>query len=58
MRKTALLLASIALAVVLAGGAALAASAGEEKSGNEKARDAALDASLKALVAMRGGPPA
>jgi D-alanyl-D-alanine carboxypeptidase len=38
MRKTALLLASIALAVVLAGGAALAASAGEGKTGNAKAR--------------------
>ena len=58
MRKTVLLLASIALAVVLAGGAALAASVGEEKTGNAEARDAALDASLKTLVAIRGGPPA
>ena len=58
MRTTASLMASIALAVVLAGGAALAASAGEGKTGNAEARDAALDASLKTLVAMRGGPPA
>jgi D-alanyl-D-alanine carboxypeptidase len=57
MRKTALLLASIALAVMLAGGVALAASAGAKDPGNVEARGAALDASLKALVAMRGGPP-
>ena len=57
MRKITLLLASIVLAVILAGGVALAASAGAKNPGNAEARDAALDASLKALVAMRGGPP-
>jgi D-alanyl-D-alanine carboxypeptidase len=57
MRKAALLLVSIALAVVLAGGAALAASAGARNLSNAEARDAMLDASLKALVARRGGPP-
>ena len=57
MRKTSLLLASIALAVVLAGGAALAAGSEAENPGNAEARDAVLDASLQALVARRGGPP-
>jgi D-alanyl-D-alanine carboxypeptidase len=57
MRKTALLLAAIALAMVLAGGAALAASAGARNPSNAEARDAVLDASLKVLVSMRGGPP-
>ena len=57
MRKITLLLTSIVLAVILAGGVALAASAGTKNPGNAEARDAALDASLKALVAMRGGPP-
>ncbi|MDQ3862743.1 MAG: beta-lactamase family protein [Actinomycetota bacterium] len=57
MRKTALLLASIALAVVLAGGTALAVTTDAGDPGNAEARDTVLDASLKALVAMRGGPP-
>ena len=59
MRKTALLFASIALAVVLGGGAALAATAGARAgdTGNAEARDAVLDASLEELVARRGGPP-
>jgi D-alanyl-D-alanine carboxypeptidase len=57
MRKTALLLASIALAVALAGEAALAANSGAGNPNNAETRDTALDASLKALVARHGGPP-
>ena len=57
MRKTALLLASIAVAVALAGGAALAANSEAGNPNNAEARDALLDASLKALVARGGGPP-
>ncbi|HEX5848744.1 MAG TPA: serine hydrolase domain-containing protein [Rubrobacter sp.] len=57
MRKTSLLLASIAFAVMLAGGAALAASSEAGNPGNAEARDAVLDASMKALVERRGGPP-
>src|SRR5215203_4406907 len=57
--KSAFLLASMVLALVLASGAALAVTTGAvaRDPGNAQARDAVLDASLKALVARRGGPP-
>ena len=72
MRKFVLLLASMAVGLVVAGGAALAvtpmgttaatdhgALKGSLKGALESAegRDAALDRALKELVAMRGGPP-
>ena len=57
--KSVFLLASMVLALVLAGGTALAVTNGAvaRDPGNAQARDAVLDASLKALVARRGGPP-
>jgi D-alanyl-D-alanine carboxypeptidase len=65
MRKTVLLLTSLATALLLASGFALAAApSGTSAGGDAKAHissanasDAALDDSLKALVARRGGPP-
>ncbi len=64
MKKIVLLLASMAVALVLAGGAALAVtpigtSTGTDQAalGGAEGRDAALDRALKELVAMRGGPP-
>ena len=59
MRKTALL-ASMAVAIVLAGGASLATTpvgTGEGALRGAEGRDAALDRALKELVAMGGGPP-
>jgi D-alanyl-D-alanine carboxypeptidase len=59
MRKTALL-ASMAVAIVLAGGASLATTpvgTGEGALRGAEGRDAALDRALKELVAMDGGPP-
>ena len=64
MRRTVLRLASVAVALVLAVGAAMTVVlvSGEEAAGAETSRgtkgpDAALDRALKRLVAMRGGPP-
>jgi D-alanyl-D-alanine carboxypeptidase len=65
MRKTALLLASIALALVLGGGVALAAIPADAGEGSAEATataaangpDARLDRALKELVRMEGGPP-
>ena len=60
MRKTALLLASMAVAIVLAGGASVATTpvgTGEGALGGAEGRDAALDRALEELVAMDGGPP-
>src|SRR5215212_10683359 len=64
MRKTVLLLASMAVALVVACGAVLAATpkgttAGTDQGALEgaKGRDAALDGALKELVARHGGPP-
>ena len=64
MRKTVLLLTSLATALLLASGTALAviptgtpAGTGEEALQGTEGRDAALDRALKELVAMRGGPP-
>jgi D-alanyl-D-alanine carboxypeptidase len=64
MSKILLLLASMGMALVLAGGAALAltpigttAGTDEETLRGAAGRDAALDRALKDLVAMRGGPP-
>jgi D-alanyl-D-alanine carboxypeptidase len=63
MRKTILLLASLAAALLVASGIALAATpssydAGktEAKNRSTKAADAALDGALKSLVARHGGP--
>ena len=58
MRKTVLLLASMATALVLAGGAALAVTSTDAGAlrGTES-RDAALDRALEDLVALDGGPP-
>lgn len=65
MRRTVLLLASVSVAVLLAGGAALAVTplvgadenAAAEVGAAAKGPDAALDRALKDLVAMEGGPP-
>ncbi len=64
MRRTILLLASVAMAVLLASGAALAViptgtSAGTDRGALKGAKDpdAKLDRALKKLVAKRGGPP-
>ncbi len=64
MRKIVLLLASMAAALVVAAGAALAVTpVGTTADTDQVAlkgadgRDAALDGALKELVAMRGGPP-
>jgi D-alanyl-D-alanine carboxypeptidase len=64
MRQTFLLLASVLLAIALAGGAAMAvAPVGDEVgAGTDSARgkagpDAALDRALQELIATRGGPP-
>jgi D-alanyl-D-alanine carboxypeptidase len=64
LRKTVLSLASLAAALLLASGIALAAvpggsAAGEKGAGptNTIAADAALDGALKSLVARHGGPP-
>jgi D-alanyl-D-alanine carboxypeptidase len=63
MRKTVLLLASLATALLVASGIALAATPGgdaagktEAKTTSTKAADAALDGALKGLVARHGGP--
>src|SRR5919107_2514301 len=59
MRKT-VLLASMAVAIVLAGGASVATTpvgTGEGALGGAEGRDAALDRALEELVAMDGGPP-
>jgi D-alanyl-D-alanine carboxypeptidase len=66
MRKTVLLVASMAAALAVAGGTALAAvvpvgtAAGTEQAGlvgNAEGKDEALDRALEDLVDMRGGPP-
>ncbi len=64
MRKTVLLLASMAAALLLAGGVALAVTPSGTAAGDAKvhitsakASDAALDGALKGLVARHGGPP-
>ncbi len=64
MKKTILLFVSLAAALVLAGGAALAVtptgtSAGTDRGALKGAKDpdAKLDRALKKLVAKRGGPP-
>ncbi len=60
MRKIVLLVASMAVAIVLAGGVSLATTpvgTGEVALRGAEGRDAALDRALKELVAMRGGPP-
>lgn len=66
MRRIFLLFASVALAALLASGAALAVTPVGDASGNAEAEattaaaggpDAALDRALKELVAMPGGPP-
>ncbi len=64
MRKTILLFVSLAAALVLAGGAALAVTPVGGATGSTEAAataargpDAALDRALKDLVAMEGGPP-
>src|SRR5919107_922272 len=59
MRRSVLLLAAVATAVLLASGAALAVtSTGTPHSGAKaKGPGAALDGALRALVARRGGPP-
>ena len=65
VRRTVLLLASVSVAVLLAGGAALAVTplvgadenAEAEVAAAAKGPDAALDRALKDLVAMEGGPP-
>src|SRR3712207_2645780 len=65
MRRTVLLLASLSVAVLLAGGAALAVTppvgadenAEAEAAAAARGPDAALDRALKDLVAMEGGPP-
>ncbi|MDQ3602820.1 MAG: beta-lactamase family protein [Actinomycetota bacterium] len=60
MRKIVLLVASMTVAIVLAGGVSLATTpvgTGEVALRGAEGRDAALDRALKELVAMRGGPP-
>lgn len=64
MKRTVLLLVSMAVALVVAGGAALAVTPIGTTAGTEQGalrgaegRDAALDRALKDLVDMRGGPP-
>lgn len=65
MSKSALLLASMTLALVLASGVALAvtpvvsgdAALDREASERAKGQDAALDRALRELIAIRGGPP-
>ena len=66
MSRTVLMLASVSVAVLLAGGAALAVTplVGADENAEAEAaataargRDAALDRALKDLVAMEGGPP-
>jgi D-alanyl-D-alanine carboxypeptidase len=65
VRRTVLLLASVALAVLLASGAAPAVTPIDGAAGNTEAEaataargpDAALDRALKELVAMDSGPP-
>jgi D-alanyl-D-alanine carboxypeptidase len=65
VRRAALLVASVSLAVLLASGVALAVTPIGGASGSveadatvaTKGPDAALDRALKELVAMRGGPP-
>ena len=59
MRKIVLLVASMTVAIVLAGGVSLATTpvgTGEVALRGAEGRDAALDRALKELVAMRGGP--
>jgi D-alanyl-D-alanine carboxypeptidase len=53
MRRSVLLLAAVATAVLLASGAALAVT----PNGHSKGRGAALDGALRSLVARHGGPP-
>jgi D-alanyl-D-alanine carboxypeptidase len=59
MRRSVLLLAAVAIAVLLASGVALAVTpTGTPHSGvQEKGPDAALDGALRSLVARHGGPP-
>jgi D-alanyl-D-alanine carboxypeptidase len=59
MRRSVLLLAALATAVLLASGVALAVTpTGTPNSGvQEKGPDAALDGALRSLVARHGGPP-
>lgn len=58
MRKTVLLLASMAVALMLAGGAALAVTSTDAGAlRGAESRDAALDRALEELVALDGGPP-
>jgi D-alanyl-D-alanine carboxypeptidase len=55
MKRVALALAVMAVASVLAAGAAMAVV--DDARGKPAGRDAALDQALEDLVAMRGGPP-
>ena len=55
MKRAALALAVMAVASVLAAGAAMAVV--DDAGGKPAGRDAALDQALEDLVAMRGGPP-
>ena len=64
MRRSVLLLAALAKAVLLASGVASAVTptgtpgvSGREAPQDAQGQDAALDAALRRLVAMHGGPP-
>ena len=59
MRRSVLLLAALAIAVLLASGAALAVTPTDtpDSGAQGKGPGAALDGALKALVARHGGPP-
>jgi D-alanyl-D-alanine carboxypeptidase len=57
MRRSVLLLAAVATAVLLASGAALAVTPSSTPNGHAKGPGAALDGALRSLVARHGGPP-
>jgi D-alanyl-D-alanine carboxypeptidase len=57
MRRSVLLLAALATAVLLASGAALAVTPTGPPNGHAKGPGAALDGALRSLVARHGGPP-
>jgi len=57
MRRSVLLLAAVATAVLLASGAALAVTPTSTPNGHAQGRGAALDGALRSLVARHGGPP-
>ena len=58
MRRSVLLLSALATAVLLASGAALAATPNATPNGHaQEGPGAALDGALRSLVARRGGPP-